>query len=316
MVQINVGSKSIQCIQLFSSSCKPGSLFFLKLGVVTIDALAESLSAIAGEVCLDIGTLLNSLVQLENTIVLARLLELGHCLGERKCGAVNALCLLAWQLQSKRGSSNYLEEEQIDICKGLAVDPRPVSTRLGVEQSLNVAEKLGGALVDKHLGALLGLVLLVLVELRRGDRVMSVMHLIGESIEDRQSRLVEVVKRGLGRRRRQAELGREIDEDVGRLADDDIAVPEGGRGEHRRIIVVTDALGVDEGHDLGDSLLADSGVILVGDAGVLEQQSDELAAAGDAGPVDELVLGVVAGLDALCFVFGHGGLIGQLGLLK
>lgn len=119
------------------------------------------------------------------------------------------------------------------------------------------------------------------------------MNLIAQPIQRRQRQRINPVQpaRVLGRVRREGppQAGAEVQQDVGRLADDDVAVLQDWRCEGRRVDAVVGGFALDEGEDFVHAAVGEGCVGVVG-AGLFQGEADVLAAAGDAGPVDELIL--------------------------
>lgn len=123
------------------------------------------------------------------------------------------------------------------------------------------------------------------------------MHLIAQPIQRRQRQPVDdvtgpdvVVITTVPRRARREPLEpvAEVQQDVGRLAEDEaVGRPEGGRRAHGRAAGVARVRRVDEREH--GARRAGARRVGVGGAGLLEGEADVLAAAGQAGPVDELV---------------------------
>lgn len=116
--------------------------------------------------------------------------------------------------------------------------------------------------------------------------MVGVVDLVDEAVVEGQDDLVEV-KGGVEAISRQAQLGGEILQDVGHLAEDEVAVAEEGRcqeGGVAWLVVGHDA------NDLLDGLVGAGGLggVGVGHAGLFEEKADELTTAGETGPVDEL----------------------------
>ena len=123
--------------------------------------------------------------------------------------------------------------------------------------------------------------LLLLVIEGAADRVMGVVRL-DDQIGDGELDLVGPQLSGF-RLRRQPEAFAEIEQDIGRLADDPLAIAQEGRGEGGR----GDVRAVPQAHQFAGAALARH-VDIVG-AGLLQRQSDEFAAPLDARPVVQLV---------------------------
>lgn len=206
-----------------------------------------------------------------------------------------------------------MEQDQVRIRETAPIQPGPLPAGLALEDPLEVAEELGQAVRDVVLAAAQGLVLLVLVEEADGNGVMAVVDLAREAVEGREHERVEAVDGvlvdivlGLGR---EPQAGSQVHEDVGRLAQDQVAVPQEGRRQVRRVRLVAHVLLADHGHDrLGAAavlgrLLRRVGVL---GPGFLEEEAHVLAAAGDPGPVDELVGDALLG-GLLALGGGHGG---------
>ena len=129
----------------------------------------------------------------------------------------------------------YLEQDQIGICQVVAVQPGAIAARLRVKNPLSVSKELGDPLLTKHLCALLGLRLLLLIRSADVDWMMSVVQLIHKSIDESQCNGVEVVEGWFGSRRGQPQTRGEIEEDGGSLRKDKVAVAENWRGVDRRV---------------------------------------------------------------------------------
>src|SRR5262245_62480512 len=99
------------------------------------------------------------------------------------------------------------------------------------KHALEIVQEFGGAQLQKVLGVALGLRLLILIVERRANRMMGVMDLL-DKVRDRELQLMRPQAAGLigGR---PAVMGAEIHEDVGGLADYQVASLEKRRGEWR-----------------------------------------------------------------------------------
>lgn len=123
------------------------------------------------------------------------------------------------------------------------------------------------------------------------------MRFVAETVERRQRELVHVIYSvGIGifvvvdARAREPELRRQIQEYVWRLAEEEVAVAEDGRGEGGRVGGVAGVGGGDEGCEgFHAGFLVEVAGVRVGGAGFFEAEADEFAAAGDGGPVEEFV---------------------------
>lgn len=101
-----------------------------------------------------------------------------------------------------------------------------------------------------------------------------------------------MVKTGAVLLRSETMTGREVEENVGRLADEQIAVSENRWGERRGVVTVSGVGGIDlHGDVLSGCAGVDDGCVLVFDSSFLEDEADEFTSSWDAGPVDELVCG-------------------------
>ena len=293
----------------------------IQLIVVSIDTLAELLSSVASEVLLDLGSCLDRFVELKHALVL--LFHGLHCFSEHELQSVDTLdmCIstIKNSIDPKRRREEiitHMEQNQVRVRQTAAVQPRPLSAGLALEDPLEVTEELGQAVLDIILGSAQRLVLLILVVEAHCDGVVAVVDLVRESIERCKHQGVEpinavhvVVVRG----GRQAQARREVHEDVGGLAEDQVAVAQDGRGQDGRVADVVAHVGrVDQRQNgLGAAalLVRLQRLVRVRGAGLLEQQADVLAAAGDPGPVNELVGDAVLG-GFLALGGRHGGDVG------
>lgn len=208
-----------------------------------------------------------------------------------------------------------LPEHQIRIRQLPPIEPLPALTGLALQHALEVAEEFGKTVRGVVGGFPLGFLLLLLVVRGYGDRVVRVVRFVTQPIQRRQRQLVDVVGGvpiALGPR--EAELRAQVEEDVGRLAEEQVAVPERRRRQWRRVGRVAFVLVGDEGCE-GAHAGFRVGVagVLVGGLGFFEAEADVFAAAGDGGPVEEFVgRGRGGGRGFLAFGDGggcHGGLI-------
>ena len=136
----------------------------------------------------------------------------------------------------------------------------------------------------KRRRARLGGVLLVLVIECIRDRMVRVVGL-GDHVRDRQLQAVGEMARFLVARR-EAELGAEIDQDVGDMRDDDLAVAQERRRERERA-AASSAEASSSPRRRAPPFVA--GDVDVGRPRLLQREPDELAAPLDFGPVEELV---------------------------
>lgn len=146
--------------------------------------------------------------------------------------------------------------------------------------------------------------------------MVRIVRFVAESIQGGERELVDVVDCiFVARGTREAEFGAEVEEYVGGLAEEEVAVSEDGRGEVRWVWA---GAGVgDEGFEgwhagLGGGVTG----VRVGGLGRFEAEADVLAAAGEGGPVEEFVGGCGGGFLAFGGWGGcHGGwAIGVRGL--
>lgn len=214
-----------------------------------------------------------------------------------------------------------LPQHQIRIRQLTPVQPLPALARLAPEHALEVSEELGQAVREVVRRLALRLLFLVFVVLLDGDGMVRVVRLVAEAIQRRQRELVETVDRiRVVRGTREAELRRQVQEDVGQLVDDQVAVSEDGRRERGRVRGGAGVLVRDEGRE---GAHAGFGVrvtgVRVGGAGLFEAEADGFAAAGEGGPVEEFVRGGGGGGRCGFLAFGggggcHGGLMGWIQL--
>lgn len=157
--------------------------------------------------------------------------------------------LLHRHRKRKADPIHALPKHQIRIRQLSPIEPLPAAARFTPQHTLEVAEELG-----KPIGYIVGgfplrLLLLILVIRARGHRVVRVVRFVAQPVQRRQRELVHVVHRvpvpvpGS----RQAQLRAEVEEDVGRLAEQEGAVPEGRRGQRRRVRGVAVVGAGDEG---------------------------------------------------------------------
>lgn len=71
--------------------CTPNSLLLLQLRIVSVDTIRVRIPAVRLQVRLDVGPGLDSVIQLEDAVVFAGLLQLLHSLGVGKLGAIKGL---------------------------------------------------------------------------------------------------------------------------------------------------------------------------------------------------------------------------------
>lgn len=83
------------------------SLGLIKLRIVPPDAVGVLSPTVAGQVCLDVGSLLHGVNQLEDTVVLSRLAQLLDGLWESELSSVNTLSLVS--RASSRGTGHGIQ---------------------------------------------------------------------------------------------------------------------------------------------------------------------------------------------------------------
>ncbi len=117
---------------------------------------------------------------------------------------------------------------------------------------------------------------------------MRVVRFVAEAVEGGERELVDAVDGVcVVGRAGEAEFRREVEEDVGRLAEEEVAVAEDGRGEGGRVRGGAGGGVGDEGFEerhVGFGVCVAE--VEVGGVGFFEAEADVLAATGDGGPVD------------------------------
>ncbi len=120
---------------------------------------------------------------------------------------------------------------------------------------------------------------------------MCIVRFIAQPVERRQRQLIDVVDSILvAGGPRETELGAQVEEDVGRLAQEEVAVPQRWGGERGWVRGVAGVGGGYEGSEGGGAGLG-VGVagVEVGGLGLFEAEADVFAAAREGGPVEEFV---------------------------
>ena len=187
-------------------------------------------------------------------------------------------------IAGQRGEA-HLEQHQIGIRQLPAIQPRPAPALLPLQHILEMRKELRKPVPGVLFRLPLALLLLVLVAQHRRDGVVRVVRLVRQAVQDGQRQAVDVVEaRPLGGREPVA--GRDVLEDVGRLADGEVAVAEDGRREEGRVDFAAEVVRGPDLDVLDGFVGGGDGLVCVGYSGLLEGEADELAAAGDAGPVD------------------------------
>jgi hypothetical protein len=185
------------------------------------------------------------------------------------------------------------------------VEPGTLPTGLGLQDALEVSQELGQASLGVVGRLALGLVLLVLVVQTRRDRVMRVVNLITQSIQSGEGKLIDVINpiAFIVERGRKSKVLAEIEQNVGGLADDQIAVSQKRRRASGSVEVIANSVCTNQASQLGDDgPLVGHGEVFVLDAGFFETETDVLAPARDSRPVDQLVGSVLRRI----LVFGSG----------
>lgn len=175
-----------------------------------------------------------------------------------------------------------------------------------------MAQEFGEAVVFVIVRSLDGGVFLVLVVLADGNGMVGLVRFVGEAIQRRQGQLIDAVDCVCVVGGDEAESGAEVEEDVGELAEVEVAVLEDWRCEMRGAEGRGVGRGGNEGHEGFHSRVR----VGVGDVGVggracFEAKTDGLGAARDSRPVVEEVGRGGAG-GAGPFVIGGGNHCGVL----
>jgi hypothetical protein len=120
--------------------------------------------------------------------------------------------------------------------------------------------------------------------------MMAIVHFVGETVQRRQCQLVDLVDAILviipGWN--QSQPRPQVQQDVGSLADEEVSVFEGWRGEDGRVDAVVRCLARDMWHHLLHAVLDLCRIRVLG-PGLFKSQTDKLASAGYARPVKEIV---------------------------
>lgn len=127
------------------------------------------LPPITGQVVLDSGSRLDSIVETEDFLILTRFLDLLHRLREHVFQPIHTLSersdfipeRFAYRLCHCR--SAYLKKNQVCICQLASVKPGPVTAGFALQHTLEIAQELGQAIGDVVLALALALLLLILV---------------------------------------------------------------------------------------------------------------------------------------------------------
>ena len=205
--------------------------------------------------------------------------------------------------ESEQTPIQNLPNNQIRKSQPIADQVPPLPTAIGpieFQIPLKVRKELRNPVLPDTFSLLQRSLLLLFVVLRHSERMVRIMDLVVK-IQRRENQLVDMVFPRLIILRHQTQTPSEVDQDVWRLRDDQRFAgfacawdSQGGWAENRRIAVgAFETRGVHA--DFLDGLVAVvflDGEVGVGDAGCFEAEADEFAAAGDAGVVEEFVLGV------------------------
>lgn len=187
-----------------------------------------------------------------------------------------------------------MEQHEIDIGHLAAIHPGTFAACLGSNHTLRVAEELGQSGLLEVVCPLFGLRLLVLVRELHRNRVVRVVNLGHEPIHQCQGNLVEM-EDFISLFRCKTEPRRQVLQDVGCLVKNQVAVAKNWRRQHWWVGRARNGVVVVVAHDklgclLGASILAAIGIWR---SCGFENEANELAAAGQTRPVDELIGGAV-----------------------
>lgn len=197
--------------------------------------------------------------------------------------------------ERKADPIHTLPKHQIRIRQLPPIKPLPASARLALQHALKVVEELRQPVGNVVGGLSFRFLLLLLVVRGRGDGVVRVVRFVAEPVQGCERELVDVVDGVLvACGAREAELRREVEEDVGRLAEEEVAVPERWWCERGWVCRVSFVLvgyeGCEGAHAILSVLVAGVGV---GGLGRFETEADVFAATGDGGPVWIVKFGLV-----------------------
>ena len=257
------------------------------------NATAISQPPLTLQIRLHIVQPLNPLIQIPNPSILAPLSQFLDRIRERKADAVQPL-----------------EQHQIRIGQLAAV--QVFASLVLLQHLFEMTQEFGEAVVCVIVRSLDGGVFLVLVVVANGNGMVGLVRFVGEAIQRRQGQLIDAVDCVGVVGGDEAESGAEVEEDVGELAEVEVAVLEDWRREMRDFGGWGVGGGGDEGHEGFHSRVR----VGVGDVGVggracFEAKTDRLGAAGDGRPVvEEVGRGGVGGTGP--FVIGGGSHCGVL----
>lgn len=257
------------------------------------DATAIPQPSLTLQIRLHILQPLDPLIQIPNALILGPIPQFLDGIGERKTDAVQPL-----------------EQHQIRIGQSVAVQVLP--SLVLFQHVFEIAQEFGEAVVCVIARSLDGGVFLVFVVVADGNGMVGFVRFVGEAVQRGQGQLIDAVDCVCVVGGDKAESGAEIEEDVGELAEVEVAVLEDWRCEMRDVGGWGVGGGGNEGHEgFHTRVRVGVGDVGVGGRACFEAKTDGLGAAGDSRPVvEEVRRGGTGGAGP--FVIGGGSHCGVL----